>query len=55
MSDVQQCIQVDHEAIEVLALPLENAKSFLADDSICKSAGMCYGLIWLCMRQGIKI
>ena len=45
----------EHEAIEVLSLPLEQAGAFLADDSMCKSAGLCYGLQWLCVRKGVQI
>lgn len=45
----------EHEAIEVLSLPLEIARAFLEDDTICKSAGLCFGLQWLCLKQGIRI
>ena len=45
----------EHEAIEVLALPLESARAFLEDDSLSKSAGLCYGLQWLCMRKGVAV
>ena len=43
------------EAIEVLALPLEQAAGFLADSTICKSAGLCYGLQWLCVQKGVSL
>ena len=35
------------EAIEVLALPLACAPAFIADASMCRSAGLLYGLQWL--------
>lgn len=35
------------EAIEVLALPLSHAGAFIADVTICRSAGLLYGLQWL--------
>lgn len=37
----------DGEAIEVLALPMGDAAGLVADDSIAKSAGMMFGLLWL--------
>ena len=35
------------EAIEVLALPLAHADAFERDESIPKSAGLLFGLMWL--------
>ena len=37
----------DHgEAIEVLALPVSQARAFLLDDSLAKSAGLLFSLMW---------
>lgn len=36
----------DGERIEVLGLPLENVDAFLLDDSIPKTAGAMFGLLW---------
>ena len=42
------------EAIEALALPLENADAFLADPSLARSAGLMFGLLWLRQREAAK-
>jgi UDP-sugar diphosphatase len=36
----------DGERIELLGLPLENIDAFLIDDSIPKTAGAMFGLLW---------
>lgn len=41
---------VDGEAIEVLALPVKNIEAFIADDTIVRSAGLMFGLLWLQTR-----
>jgi nudix-type nucleoside diphosphatase (YffH/AdpP family) len=38
---------VDGEAIETLALPVASIDAFLADDGLTRSAGLCFGLLWL--------
>ncbi|GAB4815964.1 hypothetical protein N2152v2_003010 [Parachlorella kessleri] len=39
---------VDHgEAIEVLALPVEQIESFIVDQELHKSGGILFGLVWL--------
>lgn len=35
------------EAIEVLSLPLDQSDAFIKDTTISKSAGVCFGLLWL--------
>lgn len=39
------------EAIEVLLLPLSKTYEFAADDSLKKSSGLLFGLMWLCNRK----
>lgn len=34
------------EAIEVLALPFSSVPQFVMDDSIAKSTGLMFGLLW---------
>ena len=41
---------VDGEAIEVLALPTSSIDAFISDDSIVRSAGLMFGLLWLQAR-----
>ena len=42
---------MDHgEAIEVLALPASSIPAFLQDESMGKSAGLLYALMWLQAR-----
>jgi hypothetical protein len=38
------------EAIEVLALPLAHLGAFLLDDSLPKSSGMMFALLWAAER-----
>lgn len=45
------CIRQDGEAIEVLALPLDNAEAFLMDAALPKSAGMMFGVAWLLLER----
>jgi hypothetical protein len=34
------------ERVEALALPLSCVDAFMADDSLAKTSGCCYGLMW---------
>jgi hypothetical protein len=34
------------ERVEALALPLSSVDAFMADDSLAKTPGCCYGLMW---------
>lgn len=40
-------VKHDGEAIQVLALPLAKSREFLYDDSLPKSAGLMFALLWL--------
>lgn len=42
---------VNHgEVIEVVALPVEQVESFIADEKLGKSSGLMFALIWGCQR-----
>lgn len=43
-------LQDTGEAIEILALPLQNVSAFIADNSLAKSPGCMVGLMWLADR-----
>jgi len=34
------------ERVEALALPLSTVDAFMADDSLAKTPGCCFGLMW---------
>jgi hypothetical protein len=34
------------ERVEALALPLSAVDAFIADDSLAKTPGCCFGLMW---------
>lgn len=36
------------ERVEALALPLSAVDAFMADDSLAKTPGCCFGLMWGC-------
>ncbi|KAK9829347.1 hypothetical protein WJX72_005307 [[Myrmecia] bisecta] len=40
-------LQDTGEAIEVLALPMSNAEAFMADESLPRSAGLLFAIMWL--------
>lgn len=37
---------VDHEDIEVLSLPVQDAKAFIYDENIAKSPGLIFAFMW---------
>lgn len=37
---------IDHEMIEVVYLPVDEAKSFIFDESIAKTPGLMFGFMW---------
>lgn len=39
-------LQSDGECIELLALPIRNVEAFIMDDSIPKTSGAMFGLLW---------
>lgn len=40
------------ERVEALALPLAAVDAFIADDTLAKTPGCCFGLIWA--RQWVQ-
>jgi UDP-sugar diphosphatase len=42
---------VDHEDIEVVYLPVKDAKAFIYDESIAKSPGLIFAFMWWFERQ----
>ena len=42
-----RCCRDHGEAIEVLALPVASIASFLRDESLGKSAGLLFSVMWL--------
>jgi hypothetical protein len=34
------------ERVEALALPVSSIDAFIADDSLAKTPGCCFGLLW---------
>jgi UDP-sugar diphosphatase len=45
---------VDEEEIEVLYLPLKNAKSFIFDEDIAKTPGLMYAFLWYFETKKVK-
>lgn len=46
-------LDVDGEAIEVLAVPLSRLEEFLEDESLPKSAGLQFAGLWV-LRKGVE-